>query len=793
MTHQRQAIAILLLAAAVSVAGWLRFDSLGEPSYWLDEALGHDLTTAAAGQPLWMWIVGFEAEHGPLYYAIQLAARLFGEGEGAARSAAAACGVLTVLLVFFAFPGREEGRADREMTALISGGASALLLAFSPLHVYYSREARPYALLMLLAALMVVALLRASVPIAIAAIAAAAWTSAVGAPLVAAMLVAAVAAAWLTGDRMRRRRLFAIAAGALLALPLFRLLYRGTPSVTSGYGFPPLDAGFFDAMLRAFSVTALEAPEGGRTAWAIGAFAVLGIAAVARRDRAAGAIVALMTVLPVVFALVSLRYFDHWYAVRYVCVAIVSYLIAAGAGIVAVAQVFVWPLRNFPRTADVTRIVLSAAIVIAVMRESLPAARREPFHKLDWRLIASTIVQRAEPGDVVIAAEPWSEVSLRFYLRRYPKAPRLVRPHSASQAEALVTRSPATWMVSAGVPGDAGLREWMCGRPIILASALEDFRLHYAPSLRHFLVHRARAAEHRAFNLAAGNADRIFTSMGREDEILFGEGWGDAELADGDPFRWMTSRAASLLVRSGTTADRKVRLRVVPYAPDQLPPQKLEVALNGRSLGTLTLDDRWEEHSVAAPSSLWSEGINELTFRASHAAAPARFDPASNDRRELAVAFDAISVDRDESDRKEPAAEGMPLVASGSIWLATRPLLDERTAWRDTTGRFRPELLRRDAVVGLVARLGHDPEYVWSRLESGELRLDDVIETVAWESRCEDDRAFLDRAFALLLLRRANEDEKRDLFARLRSGASRQHVIERIARSDDFRRSVTRE
>src|SRR5207249_1779294 len=154
-------LGVTVLLAAIAVAAFLRFDQLGAPSYWLDEILGDQLATHhAATAPWWRWITGLEHEHGPLYYATQLAARVAGHDEWSGRLPAALFGLAAIPLVFF---------AGRELGGWAAGIAAAIVLAVSPLYVYYSREARPYALLMLLAALMLLALLRMRIGLAIVA------------------------------------------------------------------------------------------------------------------------------------------------------------------------------------------------------------------------------------------------------------------------------------------------------------------------------------------------------------------------------------------------------------------------------------------------------------------------------------------------------------------------------------------------------------------------------------------------------------------------------------------------
>ena len=67
-----------LLAAAIGAGAFLRFDGLGEPSYWLDEILHQHLTDFAATTPWWRWFGQLHEEHAGLYYLTQLVTRLFG-------------------------------------------------------------------------------------------------------------------------------------------------------------------------------------------------------------------------------------------------------------------------------------------------------------------------------------------------------------------------------------------------------------------------------------------------------------------------------------------------------------------------------------------------------------------------------------------------------------------------------------------------------------------------------------------------------------------------------------------
>src|SRR3954449_552737 len=208
----------LLLAAIVIFGAVLRFSGLAVPSLWLDEILDYDVATKLTHEPLWRWVTGFASEHGPLFFASELAGRFAHAPEFAARFGPAVFGVAAVVVAGVLTAGtREEGRGENL--------TFALLLAGSPLAIYYSREARPYALLILLATLLLAAFLRASAsprePVPLIALALLFTTSGAGPLLIASAITAAIAYA------MTRRRTFAIyVISATIAAALIPILYR---------------------------------------------------------------------------------------------------------------------------------------------------------------------------------------------------------------------------------------------------------------------------------------------------------------------------------------------------------------------------------------------------------------------------------------------------------------------------------------------------------------------------------------------------------------------------------------
>jgi hypothetical protein len=777
MHIRQQAAAIALLVAATAVAAFLRLDSLGDASFWLDEILGQQITTNAASLPWWRWLTGIEHEHGPLYYLTQIGARLFGSSEAAGRAPAVLLGLATVPLLWLAARRAGEG---------ISGAvAASALLTVSPLHVYYSREARPYALAMFLAAAFVVILLRRTAYGVVGLVLLAAlYTSALVAPLVIAAAIASFIAAAITPDPALRQYHRAVALLGSGTAALFPLLYRSSPTVVSAAPFPGLDAAFFWQLLRSFTVSALASPANGRTAVAILVFGLVGAVVIWRRDRRAGVIVAAMTILPPAIAILSLWLLGHWYAVRYVSPALIAFLLLAGSGVAAVGG---WVSKPLRRGREVAVVVCAVAMAIAIGWQVWPAARTEPFQKLDWRGITRTIWSYAREGDLVIVAEPWSEVSVGYYLHNLNLPPRVIlnRVPSSKILEKHRRQRPS-WLVTAGFSSHTEVRDWMCRYPLLMASPLDNFRLHYASAANDFLRERATPAELRAQAAGVGS-EQVMLHMGPDEVGFLGEGWADAERAEHNAFRWALGGRAAINIPRWGSRDRVIRFVTMPMDHRSLPPQNVRVSLNGAPAGVVELRPGWSTGEVSAPAQLWKNGLNEIVFEFARFAAPARLDRAANDDRLLAAAFDWISI----TDRGVRPAAATP-AAGGLLRIASAPLLHEKNLWRNTETRLPPERLRREAVAAILGRMGYDAEILWPRLVRGDVHLDNIAETLAWGEACEDEVTFLRRIFAVLLGRAPTPDQEREMVQQLRSGTSRVRMVGRIVKSGDFRSMVLR-
>jgi mannosyltransferase len=210
---------VVAVAIVVVAAGLLRFLTLDLQSYYVDEAFTVSLVRESPIEML-RGIARTESTP-PLYYSVAwLWSRLFGTGEVGLRSLSALAGTASVVLCYL---------AAARMASRRAGLVVAALAAVSPLLVWYSQEARSYALFTFFAAFSIYlyARLRARPTrgafVAWAAVCAAAmWTH-----YFAVFLVAAEALLLWILDRPSRRSLVAsVCALGVALLPVAPLLLR---------------------------------------------------------------------------------------------------------------------------------------------------------------------------------------------------------------------------------------------------------------------------------------------------------------------------------------------------------------------------------------------------------------------------------------------------------------------------------------------------------------------------------------------------------------------------------------
>jgi 4-amino-4-deoxy-L-arabinose transferase-like glycosyltransferase len=424
---------IAALIVMMVVGGALRAYRLGYQSLWNDEIVSW---ISAQGGP---WnIVTQRVENSnipPLYYLVagaSLPLRHMLGVEAALRTPSVIAGVLSIPLLFVVLR-----RWLSERVAL----AAAAVMTISPFHVWYSQEARPYALLLLLSLIALYCVQRAlDEPTrwqwkAATAIATAStfYCHTVGVAFMAFVVVFVVLATYRSA-RMRPW-LVTFAVMALLCLPgVYRLVsFPPTESADSGRSLAPIQFGY---ALWSFAVgysygpslDELHRPDryavlmhSAATVVPVGvvllALTAIGVVTLIRRYPQASLPVALWLFFPMAFAAIGALVTVHPFNVRYTIISFLPALVLIVVGIGAL------PGRALPLAAW--------AGVATVCALSLKGYYADPrYARDDNRGAAAYLLAHDGPDAVVVAHRAFTVKDLRFYapsvahIMPYPRARR---------------------------------------------------------------------------------------------------------------------------------------------------------------------------------------------------------------------------------------------------------------------------------------------------------------------------------------------------------------------------------
>ena len=412
--------AFWLVAGLTALAAALRFATLGSQAYHHDEIVTASRVLRA---DFWhaMNAVGFSESAPPLYYALAwLWTQATGTGEVGLRSLSALFGVATVPVAYLLgaelpklrsavpFPGY---RGERNSGASRAGLVAAALVAVNPMLLWYSQEARGYALLVLLTAVAALYFVRAldggrrrDLH---------GWGIAAGLALAThyfALFPIALEAAWLWRRRGRRALagLWIVAAAGLLLAPLaVHQMLEGRAEWIGNHGLGhrlwEAAATFFvgetgDIIARPESLLPALVP--------LLAAAVLLALLAARGDRreraAAGRMLALAAAtLAVPLALALFIPGKDYVLARNLIPALVPLLVALAIGATLSAA------RRLGAVAAVVLVLYSLGFSVAA---SLSPALQRP----DWEAVAAELGEPEAPRAMV----SWTlgHASLRYYL-----------------------------------------------------------------------------------------------------------------------------------------------------------------------------------------------------------------------------------------------------------------------------------------------------------------------------------------------------------------------------------------
>ena len=394
------------LAGIMAVAAWLRFTGLNRQSLWFDEI---DVVVRAQ-RPLGDVLRTFTAvgENGPLYnLLLALWIRLAGISETAVRFPSAVAGVAAIPLLYL---------LGRRLAGPATGLFAAGLLAISPYHVWYSQEAKMYAILVLLALGSTYCLVEALDSNR------AAWWAAYAIVTtlmfythVASVLVFVGQALYVIANRRawRGRERGWLAAAAALTLPYIPIALWSLRVVSGDVATWQPDVGLWDAtriLGVKFAVNRADPIVEQRAALLFVALAAVGAVALARRlvRPRWWLLLTLGAIVPVAgLYVVSLR--QSVFSDRYAIVALPPYLLLVAAGAT-------WLIRG--RRAWPVGLLAIAALIAFTWTPLRDVNRSAIAQKEDWRSAYADVASRAQPGDAIIVHPGYLITTHTYYAQR---------------------------------------------------------------------------------------------------------------------------------------------------------------------------------------------------------------------------------------------------------------------------------------------------------------------------------------------------------------------------------------
>jgi uncharacterized membrane protein len=382
------------LALLTALGAALRFWHLGSQSFWFDESYTVDLVGRGLGDML-STIPRTESTP-PLYYLLAWPwAKLFGDSEAGLRSLSALIGTATIPL------GWGAARALFPRWAPRAGLIAAALVAVNPYFVWYSQEARSYALLVFTVALTLLFLARRDVKL---------WAVAGVLALLThyfAGFVVVAEALWLLHTTPERAARYATGAVALAGVALMPLaLHQRASQSTSFIAQLSLERRVVDLPKKLVTgelgtFTPLIGPLAGLVAVAAVAYALL-----RAREQALGLLwlVAVGAGVPLIAALAGADYLLP----RNVIAVYVPLVVAVAGGLAATSR----PAVGLAGAA----VICAVAVVVSV-----EVTRDDRLQRTDWRDAAAAL--RGTQPSAIVVTPSWDVKPLRLYAGALPDLP----------------------------------------------------------------------------------------------------------------------------------------------------------------------------------------------------------------------------------------------------------------------------------------------------------------------------------------------------------------------------------
>jgi hypothetical protein len=385
----RVALFVLVLLAGA----WLRFTGLGDESLWYDESWSWWL---ASGDLLHK--LKTQDAHPPLYYLTLAPWIRISDSEAWMRALSALYGVLALPLMY------RLGQRVKNVGLL-----AMAFLAFCPYHVRFSQEARSYALLFLLGAVLLNLLVDLKEKdsrwrwIAVAVVTSAMMYTHY---MAAFFLLAVAGMCWFwRRPGFTKGALLALGGSLLLFAPWFPIAVDHFFVIQKDFWLPFPDGVVVAKSLGQLAISPVVLSDLRDYAWAAPIWLLVLAAPWIAKDRKLA-----VWILPLAFPI-----FGEWavswirpvYYTRTFMYILLPFFVLAAAG---VARLPAWAKAG------------AAAMVLLAFVPGLVTAKAI-LHKEDWRGCSEVVGRGVRPGEVVIVYPWYLKRNLEYYWRAGPPAP----------------------------------------------------------------------------------------------------------------------------------------------------------------------------------------------------------------------------------------------------------------------------------------------------------------------------------------------------------------------------------
>ncbi len=426
-----KAVSQLILEVILVIAAYLRLSDLGRTSLWYDEAVSWQQSKGTFSELL----ASVAADnYPPLHNALLwLTMPWIGEGETELRLPSALLGVLTVYLIYL---------AGKSMSGRSAGLLAAAMLAVSPFHIWYSTEARMYALQAACGLAFLLSVQKVLARPSLAWLASLALSGALFlySHYYALLGFAAVAIACaiflgydvVKGVKPTKSPAFAaccaMGLSALSFLPWLAILADRARSVSDeGFWIAYPDAAFLENMATSITGSLI-------LFWilvALSAIAITGTAFFPRPGSKTGPVSRRLVLVCLAYTAGPLL-FGYIYSILVQPILFDRYLIAAWPGLLLLAAVAAQ--RLFPVFVPITLLAVSLYLTYPELKFTLYEKIRP-----DWRSIVESYQERSNSGDRLVLYKGFAAPALKYYLRfRRPDVGSLAA--SPADLEHLATR-----------------------------------------------------------------------------------------------------------------------------------------------------------------------------------------------------------------------------------------------------------------------------------------------------------------------------------------------------------------